>query len=288
MKLNWVYTFFGLSLLAVIWLGNANGRAFSMMAGNTGAPGDQVQGNGQPWTCKTCHTSNAFGTAVAIEVKDGSGTSVNAYEPGTTYDVRITVNHNGNAQEFGFQALTLINAGNTEYNAWSAPASNVRLAVVDTSGRQYAEHFGPSSTNTFDVKWTAPAAGAGPVTIYAAGNATNNNNSSSGDNAATTSLTLVESIVNPTTDIPVSSLFSFAINGNPTEGQLNLDLFATSAADYSIIVRNLKGQSVMETTFSHIAGTFQRTLDVSHLTQGIYLLQLTDGKSSQTLKFLKI
>lgn len=286
MKLKFVYTFFCLSLLALILQGSANGRAFSAMAGNTGAPGDQKQGNGQPWTCKTCHSSNAFAAGVTIEVKDGNGNVINGYEPGTTYDVRVTVTHNGSAQEFGFQALSLIDNGNTEYNAWSSPAANVRLAIVDTSGRQYAEHFGPSATNTFDVQWTAPPAGSGSVTIYAGGNATNNNNMSSGDGANITSISLVETTGTPAT-IADKYNFSFNILENPVQDQLRIAVLSNEAANYQLSVQDLQGNILMQENLSLYAGQLNRTLDISRLSSGIYFARLSDGNNVKVRKFLK-
>jgi len=146
--------------------------------GLTGAPGEG--------TCIGCHAT--------FPLNSGSGSLALAglpaeYVPGETYGLTLTLS-DPDAARWGFE-LTLLDA---------AGASTGEIAITDagtqlsSSGdRDYLKHnvagTAPGTTGqkswTFD--WTAPASGAGPVTLYVAGNAANNNGNTSGDRIYATS-----------------------------------------------------------------------------------------------------
>src|SRR5215203_393475 len=109
--------------------------------------------------------------------------------------MRVTVGRPGRRRrEFQLTALdgaskpvgtfTLVDRGVTRTARGSGNLAG-RVYVEQTSTGTFEGKAGSAS---WDVKWTAPAADAGRVTFYAAGNAANSNNQSSGDNIYTTSV----------------------------------------------------------------------------------------------------
>jgi len=162
--------------------------------GRTGAPpGDN---------CTGCHggTPNTGPGSVKIEFPSGG-----SYTPGNTYKVRVTVADPA-ANRWGFQitarmgADKLTKAGNFALDN----ATTTRFAPGSTPG-EYVSHTlagtspGTSGSSTWEMSWTAPAAGSGQVTFYAAGNAANNSSTNQGDTIYTTSLAITEAADTPVT-----------------------------------------------------------------------------------------
>jgi len=140
--------------------------------GRTGAPGE---GN-----CTGCHTS--------FELDSGDGsfsltTGQTNYTPDEDYTLVIEL-ADPLASRWGFE-LTFIDSEGLAAGNLSELDANTQ--VTSSSGRQYGKHTfigtnaGQTSSNTWMMNWSAPAEGAGTVSLYAMGNAANNNGSNSGD-----------------------------------------------------------------------------------------------------------
>jgi hypothetical protein len=68
-------------------------------------------------------------------------------------------------------------------NVLTSQPANVKISTI-ANGRMYAENNqGGSASNIFDVKWRAPANGAGTVVFYASGSATTGAQGMRGDGA---------------------------------------------------------------------------------------------------------
>ena len=156
--------------------------------GVTGAP----PGEG---TCFNCH-AGALNDGVGSVTITGMPTP---YMPGQTYTLGVTVQRTGQSR-WGFEITALKASDNTAAGILSSTAQ-----LTDTtrtfSGRMYVSHttlngqdgtFLGSSSGVWTFSWTAPAAGAGAVTFYAAGNAANGNGSSTGDFIYTTNASSME------------------------------------------------------------------------------------------------
>ncbi len=292
MKLKFIYTLFTLILCSVLFIASKDGRAFDQGKGNTGAPGDETNSNGSAKTCQSCHnTSSSIQVTIDIEVKDDAGNPVTEYLPEQTYDVKVTVNSVGTATPsgYGFQLLCLkapLNVLGDNWNAYSSPSSNVRIAVASSNGRQYAEHKGPSATNEFMVKWTAPEAGTGTITLYSCGNGVNLNDSSGGDHAACNQLQLTEGETIATNDL--SENVSLNIFPNPVDAVLNLEIDSEVSGSFEVRIYNLFGQLVKAEQLELIVGENKKYLNVSDLSDGSYWLQVTDGEKMMSRKIVKI
>lgn len=292
MKFKFIYAFFTLFLCAVLFMANKNGRAFSQGLGNTGAPGDETNSNGTPKTCQSCHnTSSAIQVTLDIEVMDDSGNPITEYIPEQIYDVKVTINSVGSATPagYGFQLLCLkapLGVSGANWQAYSSPASNVRIAVASSNGRQYAEHKGPSSSNEFMVKWTAPAVGTGTITFYSCGNGVNLNDSSGGDNAACDQLELAEG--EALSDKDFAGEVSLNLFPNPVNDILNLEINGQLTGTFEMRIFNLAGQQVKTSQLDLIVGENKTALDVSDLASGNYFLQLSDGRKMMSRKLVKL
>ena len=227
MKFRFIYTFFVLGLGAVIFSANSGGRASAAGSGNTGAPGDSNA------TCINCHGSGGFTVDLAITVEDGDGMAITEYIPGTTYTAKVTVTSSGSPEGYGFQLVGLnaaLDENGPDLAGFSAPASNTKLA--NANGRQYAEHNGISSSNSFSVTWTAPAAGSGAISFYSCGNAVDGGGSTADDGADCDKITIAEGMTSSTQDLNAS--LRFDVNPNPAQDWIHLQFNSASTERYQL------------------------------------------------------
>lgn len=250
---------FSLLCLWVILSSSSAGRATAANTGNTGGPGETT-------TCGSCHTGGSYGT-VSLQIQlfsSGTTNAVTSYTAGTLYDLRVTVNHTaGTPAGYGFQLTAFRQTGNTPLaDTYSSLGSNVKKKTVTTgtySGRTYCEHNGVTSSNVFNMSWTAPAAGTGTVVFYAAGNAVNGANGDNLDKAGNTSLTVTEAA---------------ALSATGTVTNVNCNGGSTGAIDLTPV----GGAS----GYTYQWSTNATTQDLTGLTAGSYTVTVTDAASATT------
>jgi hypothetical protein len=163
--------------------------------------------------CTSCHTGSANSGPGSLSVEFPNG---NTYVPGQTYKIRITLSDPA-AQRWGFQitarrgaqqidlagAFSIEDAGRTQFAPGSAPGHYVTHTFDGTAP-------GTSGSNSWEVNWTAPTAGAGPVTFYAAGNGANNDGTNFGDSIYVTASVVEEGIADePATFTRILPQFAF-------------------------------------------------------------------------------
>lgn len=180
--------------MAVLLAAAAHGRSTGSPIRATGAP---------PGTnCTQCHTGTVNSGPGSIKIEFPSGGS---YTPGNTYKVRVTVADPA-AARWGFELTARMGADRTATAGRFAidNATTTQFSPGSTAG-EYVTHTsagtaqGTSGSATWEVNWTAPAAGSGQVSFYAAGNAANNNGNNQGDQIYTTSLAITELSDTPVT-----------------------------------------------------------------------------------------
>lgn len=217
--------------------------------------------------CTSCHSGGSFGTSVTINLNDQTtGMPVTSYAPNTTYDLEIIVNaSSGTPGGYGFQ-VTGLNTTNVQSGSYANPSSNAQIA-----SSRLVEHDGTSATNTFTVEWTAPSAGDGSVTFYAAGNAVNGTGNTSGDQAALNNLTVTEA----TFSTGAFEVEQISIYPNPSRDEINISGL-NEIAPYSIY--NVLGAEVLRGSLG-----IDDSIGITGFERGLYFLHINDT----VLKFMK-
>lgn len=283
MKLRIIYTFFALMAGAFLFLGNSDGRASANSEGNTGAPDDNTSNNR---TCQTCHNNGTFGVTPVLEITNVGGTVItDNFNPGETYNVKMTIDATGSPAGYGFQ-ITSLNAADgmngAPVNTWSTPGSNVQFATLG-NGRQYAEQSSSSSSNEFTMEWTAPASGT--VTFYYGGNAINDNGNTNGDNASMGSMSID---ANPNSLSELEKTVALDIFPNPVSDIMNLRTNALTSDTYDLQLIDQNGKQISNKKIMVPSGKNVFPIEVTNLPTGIYNLILSDGKNQITKKMLKM
>lgn len=292
MKIRLVYALFFSLFLLIVSLGNKNGRASTFPGhGNTGAPGDEALPNGTPIVCNSCHTPsnpNPISSSTSIVVLGANNDTITKYVPGVQYTARVTVNtQTGNPIRWGFQMIALKDADTTDLDGFSdMNPNNYKIVTVSSTGRTYAEHDNVSMTNVFNVKWTAPPAGTGNVTFYAAGNAVNNNGSSNGDGSSFSNLKLAEGSASSTQNADAEKI-ALQVWPNPASSEVNLSAVLPQAGDYRVTVFDLSGRVVWESNLALPAGENLLQIPVAGLEAGAYFATLSGAGISANVKVVK-
>ncbi len=276
-----------LLFVALFSLSNRNGRATQANRGNTGAPGDETNANGTPRTCNFCHSASNISSNVTIRLINTAGDTVSSYLPGQAYTALVRVNGAGPAQGYAFQMIALRNADTTDIDGFlDQGTNNYKLATI-TNGRTYAEHDNISNTDAFAVQWIAPAAGAGNVTFYAAGNAVNRNGTSSGDGASITTLQVTESPVSGT-EAATGAVASLRVFPNPVAHSAQIELNLRRAGNYQLQVFDQHGRRLYFSDTYFPEGRQQWTLPSEKWQPGLYVTEITDGRERMAVKVVKI
>ena len=283
MNLKIIFTSAALLFLGFLLINNSSGRASVANEGNTGAPGDNAPAGR---TCQTCHSGTAIQVDLGLEVTDLDGNAVNSYIPGNTYNVQVAINAvAGSPSAYGFQLVSERNSDNQSINSFSNPSANAKLATINATGRQYAEHSAPSNSNTFTVQWTAPEAGTGAVTFYSAGNGVNGNSQSSGDGADKTSLTLTEEAGSSVFETQRSLPLSLA--PNPVRESVAITIPVSFQGPFLIRVADQQGRILKQEAGLAFGSSFTSNLFVGDLSPGAYFLQAISGSQIATARFIK-
>lgn len=290
MKLRLIGLLFFGALCFTILPSNKNGRASESQKGNTGAPGDESNSNGSPRTCSYCHFG-AAGPVTFIHLLDGNGDTVTQYLPGQEYKARVRMtNSNTNLTGYGFQMIALRDSDNSDLDGFSDPGNNTvnnyKIATIP-NGRTYAEHDNISSTPVFDVVWTAPPQGTGPVTFYAAGNAVNRNGTTSGDGTDSDILHISEAIPASTAKSGIAAI-PLSIWPNPATDNAYLNLQLQQRGMVQLRVFNLYGKLCWVSTQNLDAGLNSLQLPVATWKAGTYVLEISNGSQIGIVRLVKI
>lgn len=133
--------------------------------------------------CTECHGSYAVNSGPGVLELQGLP---EAYAPGQSYPLRVSLTQPDRSL-WGFELTVireddLLQAGDLA----AVNPTHVQISAGPGDERDYAKHRGPGTqegepSGEWDLLWTAPAVGAGPIRVYVAGNAANNNGSSTLD-----------------------------------------------------------------------------------------------------------
>jgi hypothetical protein len=268
-----------------------------------GNPSGCYQNNG-------CHGNSTSATAainVALEL-DSAGVPTTQYVGGGLYTVKITGTNNSafNLPKYGFQigciggasaVVTPINKG-----TWTTPlpggthivnpqAGNFVVRVVENAS-SLTPTTGTGATGTIYSKtftWTAPAAGTGTISFWAALNAVNNDDTNTtADKWNKTHIVITELTVPAGINDPGTDALSFSVYPNPASDHININYTVEKAGKTDIKLVDLTGR-VSAVLFSGIKspGDYESNLKLPFiLHNGIYFLEISTETDNHVKKIL--
>lgn len=249
-----------------IW-NNARTNSAQPPAGHTGAPG-------QP-TCATagCHGGTPNFNPSILKIGTVPFTALNnGYNPGQEYN--ITVTNEQSSAVYGFSLSVVDENGN---QAGNISLSNPNLTSLSASGGiQYVGHLSASGSNAWTFKWEAPSSDVGPVTFYAASNASNGDGTVSGSNIFTSSKTVTTSgIVNSVFEVK-NSLNGVEVYPNPATEFIRFTFDAPESGTLQYQLFDLSGKVVQQSVEEIYRNTFvEREIHLNNdIPAGLYMLKL--------------
>ena len=159
-------------VVLLLLFGVSSGNVFAFSSG----PPDEKTGAPNETTCAqaNCHAGND------LNVSGGSLmlTIPETYIPSEVYTIVVNLSRAGQSR-WGFE-MTALDADGARAGTFAVDdAGNTKLS--ETNNKQYIKHTsigtaqGTNDTHSWELQWTAPNADIGPITFYAAGNASNGN-----------------------------------------------------------------------------------------------------------------
>lgn len=146
----------------------------SSVFGLTTGPPDEKTGAANEANCTECHTGNE------LNVTGGSLmlTIPETYVPNEVYTIVVDLSRTGQSK-WGFE-MTALGADGVRAGSFAADGA-ANTQVSEANSKQYIKHTaagtatGTNDMHSWEFEWTAPDADIGPITFYAAGNASNGN-----------------------------------------------------------------------------------------------------------------
>jgi uncharacterized protein (TIGR03437 family) len=190
---------------------------------------------------------NGGGGSVKIVFPNGM-----TYTPGQAQSLVVTIT-DGVAATYGFEMTARLESGPSTQQAGDfTPGTNQKVICSDNqirpasgcggNGIQWIEHTQPSLSNTINVQWTPPSAGAGNVHIYVASNATNGDNTRLGDHIYAADYVLVPAST-ATANVPsVTSIVNAASHASTLQSgswvQINGSNFSSTQTTWDGAILN--------------------------------------------------
>ncbi|MFN7013378.1 MAG: choice-of-anchor V domain-containing protein [Bacteroidia bacterium] len=242
-------------------------------AGKTGSPGDNSD-------CTSCHITS--GTPVNGAILITSNVPTGGYISGNTYQITVRAAH-ATFNKFGFQASpqsasgTLLGTLATTNNTETQLVGSGKYITHKSAGTAGTSIPSVGNFKEWSFNWTAPSAGTGNVTFYAAAILANANNQNSGDSLVKGTLVINESATNGIQSINATN--KTFIYPNPAYNFLNINAFE----NVDIMLFNMGGKMIFQQNIN--AGL--NNIDISNLPSGIYFVKVHGKSTSEILKFVK-
>lgn len=268
--------------MKIIYLSAALGFSTLMgsySSGPTSQLGDRTGSPINSTTCSQCHGGGSFQPALNIQVKNAATQALvtnGKYVPGEDYIVTYTASSATGSPQFGLQS-TILKSGNTQAGTFATPTTGTAgtgtgAKLTTSSSVQYLEQNRRSTDGVFNMTWTAPAAGTGDATIYAAAVTVNGTGGTSGDNVISTSMIMTEDVSTSILEVP--SQLDYQVYPNPTaNGQVTLQGVEGTA---QVVITDLTGRQVWQQQIN------SNQLELTALPQGMYQLTVIQDKKQGT------
>ena len=251
---------------------------------NSGQPPQGYTGATAGTNCTACHGGNPLNAAGGSVVINGLPAN---YTPGTQYPFTVTITHGAaNRLRWGF-SIKAVGTNNNDVGTFSSVApSNASINGAELS-HLIAPSTAPGSSFTFtNLRWTAPANPTSQqqaVTFYVAGNAADANDDNSGDfiYTATRTVTLTPTSVNE----PIAGVQEWKVLNTPGTAGITVLYKLTTATTVSFTVYDASGKRIQSTVQQRLpAGDHQQSITTEKLSAGIYIVEISTGKSRASQK----
>lgn len=256
-------------------------------AGFTNSPGEVTCTDSQ---CHDSYTLNSGNGSITFSAPTMTNWQ---YVPGTVYPIQVTVAKPSVVLfGLGVEALKSDGSNGGTFTITNSTETQIKNAVVNGKVRANVVHklSGGAGTNTktFSFNWTAPATSSGPITFYAAGNATNNDGDEAGDYIYTTTQVVTPFVVGLSTVVgPVSGISHFP---NPATDHFTTSFSLSEPAAIVIELLDLNGRMIDKLySGTESSGSHELTHRLnSHHATGNYLVRMTvNGKPHVTRLLLQ-
>ena len=258
-----------------------------------------------------CHASSATaGITIAIELDSTGGVPTTHYKGGMNYTVKLkgTNTTSSSLPQFGFQmgsiqgsvaVTTPINAGtwntpfptNTHYATPSAANGFVVGLVEHLNTLSATTGSGGSGTTYVETfNWTAPVAGTGGISIWAALNAVNGNGTNdAGDKWNTNHVAISEWPMNTAVASIEQNIFDMNIYPNPANNYASLDYTVTASATVNVALYDISGKKISDVFCEYQnSGQHHQLIDLAamSLNSGVYFILMKTGDKAITRKLI--
>lgn len=86
----------------------------------------------------------------------------------------------------------------------------------------------------------------------------------------------------------LDNFYNASLYPNPTNSNIHLNYYSKSTTIASIIVRDMTGKTIIETTTSTSIGENNVSIETNHLDAGVYFVEMSNGSQSKKIKFIKL
>lgn len=258
--------------LAITSIGFINKKNSSGKPGFTGSPGEA--------TCSSsnggCHGGGSS-SASSVSLSSVPAFANNVYVPGSTYTISVTVSAAGFTR-FGF-GCEVLTATNTDAGIMQNQGVGTKFLTAPNGRKnatQTTTQTGNTGSFTFSFEWVAPAAGAGNITFYYAGNAVNGTGGTGGDLGINGSL-----VVNEASTIGIKefskNIESLTISAFPNPANEFINISYDLSTNQTINMELVNAQGIVVKT---VDKGFENTGKQSHfiglksIPSGIYFLRV--------------
>ncbi len=250
--------------------------------GTFGYAGDPAGGN---LTCKSCHSG-----PMPVTDKSGWITSnipVTGYVPGSTYTVTATASAAGHTT-FGFEITPQNQSG---IYLGSLATLNTQTQLDFNPAKPRISHttsgINGAGSKTWTFTWTAPGAGAGPVTFYGMFNVTNNDNSGTGDTIYSSKTMVMENTMS-VAHVAATDPINIAVFPNPVAEKLNVQFGLDKSGTVEILLIDMHGKTSTLMPLTEVAaGQFEQSFSINgQYGSGPYLVKVKIGNKSSYHKVM--
>jgi hypothetical protein len=243
------------------------------------------------FNCTECHDQFLVNSGPGSIDLTGLPTT---YQPGAVYTFTVSNSQVGQ-RRWGFEITVIKSDGSRGGQLAVTNPDLMQLTANTTYNRDYLKHTtagtfqGQPNGNSWQISWTAPAAGTGTVTFYQAGNCANGDTTNQGDYIYTISDSLPEEpngVIGPVMAQPYTADLLTAYP-NPFNPDVMLNLASRPGQTAQIQLVDVWGRLVEDFTVNTGEGLTRIPLHLETLPSGLYLARAFTPQGQAVVTLVK-